>query len=528
MNAKKWLALLLSLVLLLGLLPAAALAADDDAAETTTETAETTTETSTEETATEESSEPTVQEILDAASAKFDPDTIVATACGQNVTWRMYFYQIYNALYQYLYYYGVPDFTADTGDGTSLGEALRQNMESRFIYYCAPQTKAAEAGLSDAVSAELDEQWATVLETYETEEAVEELLEQEYLDKDTFLFLLGSNAAFTVLMDNTYGSDGSKMTGDEVLEWANEQGYMRCKHILYSFTDDEGNTLDDDAKAELLTTAEAAVAELRALESDREAMLARFDEIMTEVGGDPGMTTFPDGYTFTDGAMVTEFEDGTKALAEYGISDVVETSYGYHIILRLPLDPETATLSQNSSTGAYMTLREDAANELFNAMLTGWIEEGTVEWQNGFENLNYTALFTIDDTDLLTGVEKAAATETTEETTAEATEAAAETGKKTNVWLYVAIGAAVVLVAVIAVLIGGIKQTKAAEAAEAAKAAEPAAEAEEANPEDSAEITAPEAETPETESAETSDSEEAPTEAPAEETPAETEETKAE
>ena len=526
MNAKKCLALLLSLVLLLGLLPAAALAADDEAAETET-TAETTTETtteetSTEETTTEESSEPTVQEILDAASAKFDPDTIVATACGQNVTWRMYFYQIYNALYQYLYYYGMPDFTADTGDGTSLGEALRQNMESRFIYYCAPQTKAAEAGLSDAVSTELDEQWATVLETYETEEAVEELLEQEYLDKDTFLFLLGSNAAFTVLMDDTYGSDGSKMTGDEVLEWANEQGYMRCKHILYSFTDDDGNTLDDDAKAELLTTAETTVAELRALGSDREAMLARFDEIMAEVDGDPGMTTFPDGYTFTDGAMVTEFEDGTKALAEYEISDVVETSYGYHIILRLPLDPETATLSQNSSTGAYMTLREDAANELFNAMLTGWIEEGTVEWQNGFENLNYTALFTIGDTDLLTGVEKAAGTETTEETTAEATEAAAETGKKTNVWLYVAIAAIVVLVAVIAVLIGQIKQGK------AAKAAEPAAEAEETNPEDSAEFTAPEAETSETESAETSNPEETPTETPAEEAPTETEETKTE
>ncbi len=527
MKAKKWLALLLSLVLLLGLLPAAALAADDEAAETET-TTEITAETASEEASTEESSDPTVQEILDAAAAKFDPDTIVATACGQNVTWRMYFYQIYNALYQYLYYYGMPDFTTDTGDGTSLGEALRENMGSRFIYYCAPQTKAAEAGLTDAVSAELDEQWATVLETYETEEAVEELLGQEYLDKDTFLFLLGSNAAFTVLMDSTYGEDGSKMTEDEVLAWADEQGYMRCKHILYSFTDSDGNTLDDDAKAELLTTAEATVAELRTLESDREAMLARFDEIMTEVDDDPGMTTFPDGYTFTDGAMVTEFEDGTKALAEYEISDVVETSYGYHIILRLPLDPETATLSQNSSTGAYMTLREDAANELFNTMLTGWIEEGTVEWQNGFENLNYTALFTIDDTDLLTGVEKAAETEATEETTtAEATEEtttaeATGTGKKTNIWLYVAIAAIVVLIAVIAVLIGQIKQGKAAKATETA---------EEPKPEAPAEITASEAEktgSPESESTDPDQTEAAPTAAPTEETPAGTEETKAE
>ena len=36
-------------------------------------------------------------------------------------------------------------------------------------------------------------------------------------------------------------------------------------------------------------------------------------------------------------AEVTEFYEGTKALKVDEISDIVETSYGYHIIKRLPL-----------------------------------------------------------------------------------------------------------------------------------------------------------------------------------------------
>ena len=184
-------------------------------------------------------------------------------------------------------------------------------------------------------------------------------------------------------------------------------------------------------------------------------MIARFDELMADAD-DPGMTTFPDGYTFTSNQMVQEFEDGTRALEEYEISDIVESSYGYHIILRLPLDPEGKTLSQDSGTGDYMTLRADAANELFNAMLLDWIETSTVEWQGDFGTMDYNELFTVP-----------------EDGTAD--DAAAPETKSANVWMYVAIAALVVAVALAAVLLGK-KKSAAPEGVETAETAEATAE----------------------------------------------------
>lgn len=457
MNAKKLLALLMSLVLLLGALSVPALAADGDtaSAESASDNASSDSAVSDAQAAAQEAYAKVVAQ-LDAASKKYDGSAVVATVNGTEVTWKLYYYLIGSLTSQYINYtMAIPDFSADMGDGTTLQDAMREALEARIKYYTVAITEAENRGLTDTVNAEVDEQWNSIVEQYGGVDALMEAMESAYLDEPTYRMLLTSNAAFNAIMVDSYGTAGEKLTDGDVLTWANDNNYLHCKHILFLTQNDDGTDKTDEEKAEIRKEAEATLAELRTLEDDREAMIARFDELMADAD-DPGMTTFPDGYTFTSNQMVQEFEDGTRALEEYEISDIVESSYGYHIILRLPLDPEGKTLSQDSGTGDYMTLRADAANELFNAMLLDWIETSTVEWQGDFGTMDYNELFTVP-----------------EDGTAD--DAAAPETKSANVWMYVAIAALVVAVALAAVLLGK-KKSAAPEDAETAETAEATAE----------------------------------------------------
>ena len=96
----------------------------------------------------------------------------------------------------------------------------------------------------------------------------------------------------------------------------------------------------DEQKAEKKALAEELVEKLNSYTGDDIA--SYFAELADQYSEDPGRETHPTGYTFTTGSMVQEFEDAAYALSEGEVSEVVESSFGYHILLRLPLDKSAA------------------------------------------------------------------------------------------------------------------------------------------------------------------------------------------
>ena len=341
-----------------------------------------------------------VRDTLLAVRDTYAPDTVVFTADGRDVTWGMFYYFLAGDLEELAYYTGsLPgDFNQPLTEELTFAEYFLRSARSSCVYYAVARNKAEEldAGLTEEEEARVQEYWQKLVDNYGGEEETAEALREACLDKETYLTFLRSSQELSNVMEQRCGLAGERLTDEQVNAWAADQGYARAKHILYYFYDDQGQPLDDAAKAALKIKADETLAELQALSDDPAALEARFDEIMAADTGDPGLADFPQGYTFPANTMYEEFEEAAFALEDYALSEIVESESGYHIILRLPLLPEGATLNRNSNTGAYMTLRESAANDLFSRELAGWINDAEIQWAQGFEDLDLNRLFAVE------------------------------------------------------------------------------------------------------------------------------------
>jgi len=106
--------------------------------------------------------------------------------------------------------------------------------------------------------------------------------------------------------------------------------YVCAKHILIPTVDLEtGEALTAIEQRWAKSTAETVYNS--ALKGDD------FDALIKKYNADPGVEYNPDGYIFTVGEMVPEFEETAFELEEGEISKPVKTDFGYHIIKRCPL-----------------------------------------------------------------------------------------------------------------------------------------------------------------------------------------------
>lgn len=142
---------------------------------------------------------------------------------------------------------------------------------------------------------------------------------------------------------------------------------VQVKHILIPTTDEKGMPLTGD---------ELKQAEEKAKEIKKKATSANFDKLLKENNNDPGLTE--EGYYVdADTNFVEEFKTAALALTKKGqISDVVKTSYGYHIIIALEVNeyvPYEKFLDQ------YLI---EKYTELDNTLLQGWIEDATIVYND--------------------------------------------------------------------------------------------------------------------------------------------------
>jgi len=292
-------------------------------------------------------------------AAGLKPGDTLLTVNGEKIPADLALYWLdYNCYIFSMYGYGssIADF----------GDMLRDEAVNLCANEVILRQQAAKLGCipTDAQVKEARDQIAADPDTIE-------LFKSGYgLTDDSIEYLFLADAYYANMLDATTHEPDAQ----ELEQYLTDQGVFSVKHILLKTVDDSNQPLAEDKIAEKKAQAEDLLAQLQGAED----MPAKFDELMKAHSEDGGLATNPDGYVFDSTAsLVGGFREAALELKEGELSGIVETDYGYHIMLRQPLTEETKAQYRDSFRAS--ALREQVDQ---------WMEGAEIARADAFTNLD--------------------------------------------------------------------------------------------------------------------------------------------
>lgn len=330
----------------------------------------------------------TMQEGLCYEATGVAPDAIVASLNGNGASADLIAYWIgYDVSYldSYMQYYtgSSLDWDYTLSDGTNITDYIKSNVYSSVKQHLVLENLANKYGvtLTEGQESAMADSDQTYIDQYGSEEAFEEEIAKLGMRRETYDRVARSNYLYQNLYQ-LYNTEGSALyaSDEDLAVYAADQNYITADHILLSTKDlTTGEALTDEQKAEKKALAEEIKQKLDACEGDIDELTALFQELADQYSEDPGRETYPTGYTFTTGSMVQEFEDAAYALSEGEVSEVVESSFGYHILLRLPLDKSAAA--------------DEVREEYFTNFIAEQVDAATMATSADYDKLDPQALY---------------------------------------------------------------------------------------------------------------------------------------
>lgn len=304
----------------------------------------------------------------------------VLTVNGDAVTADEYSgYMLYNMQYYASMYaqMGLTDLWANEDMAKSLGASMPEAAEQQAIYARVVMQKFNELGLK--LSYNEQKEMASVRRNSianTSQDAYLNQIAQFGFSDQTYQNFMYISQCYQALNDYYFGENGVNTPSDEDIQKYYEDNYITAKHILI--------TTVDPASGETKRTDEEAKKEAQSI-LDRINAGEDFDTLMNQYSEDTGLSNNPNGYTFTEGQMVTEFYDGAKALAEDEVSELVKSSYGYHIIKRVKLD--------DSQLDNFKSDIVSAISGSMDELLQQWIDEAQVETTDLYSTITYENVY---------------------------------------------------------------------------------------------------------------------------------------
>lgn len=297
-----------------------------------------------------------------------------AVAADEYSGYMLYNMQYYASMYAQM---GLTDLWSNEDMAKSLGASMPEAAEQQAIYARVVMQKFNELGLK--LSYNEQKEMASVRRNSianTSQDAYLNQIAQFGFSDQTYQNFMYISQCYQALNDYYFGENGVNTPSDEDIQKYYEDNYITAKHILI--------TTVDPASGETKRTDEEAKKEAQSI-LDRINAGEDFDTLMNQYSEDTGLSNNPNGYTFTEGQMVTEFYDGAKALAEDEVSELVKSSYGYHIIKRIKLD--------DSQLDNFKSDIVSAISGSMDELLQQWIDEAQVETTDLYSTITYENVY---------------------------------------------------------------------------------------------------------------------------------------
>lgn len=311
-------------------------------------------------------------------------DEVVIKVGDAEISAGEYLYWLNRVINNYLAQFGGQMTTlpwdSEMSEGVTFGQYMMDQATEIAVFYRVMRDMAEREGIipDPSVATEVDKQYADlVVQAGSNESRVIHSLWTQMLTKGLLMMLNENTDLYSQLQELYYGENsGHYPTDAEVNAWLEEEGRYRAKHILLATIDlDTREPLDEETIAQKKAQADDMLAQLRAAEDP----ITLFDQLMNEHSEDTGLAANPDGYTTRKGEMVAPFEEAALALKDGEISGVVESDFGYHIILRLPMNPDD--------------FRSECTSSLMEKRVNQEAERLGLEKTAAFDKLNVTSFW---------------------------------------------------------------------------------------------------------------------------------------
>lgn len=206
-------------------------------------------------------------------------------------------------------------YNTNIGDFDTAKDYAIQSFEDSMAAYNAMKQKGLE--LTEDEQKQLRQGMANLKSSHGGTSAFKKLVKEAGANEETIEIAIGQQLWQSKLSAEL---EASEPTEEETKAFFKEN-YLRAKHVLLLIEDEDEDFVKSRAE-DILKRAQSG---------------ENFDELVTNFSEDPGSQSAPDGYVFTEKEMVKEFEEAVRSVQPNEFV-MCKSSYGYHVIQRLPLD----------------------------------------------------------------------------------------------------------------------------------------------------------------------------------------------